>query len=115
MVWSTRLGFKDIYSWKRCLCRFGPFLTISVRNGPSVSFGTNIPWITSVSLEKGKVKNPISVKGLWRTAENQEVHLKYDYFSFKIQIKIKKWTTSLIKVTVLLLGINYELVRKNKK
>ena len=22
---------------------FGPFLTLSIRNGPSVSFGTNVP------------------------------------------------------------------------
>ena len=27
---------------------FGPFLTLSVRNGPTVSFGTNVPWIKSL-------------------------------------------------------------------
>ena len=35
------VGFKDIYSWKRKLCRFGPFPILSARNGPSASFGTN--------------------------------------------------------------------------
>ena len=32
------------------LCRFGHFLTLSVRNGPSVSFGTNFPWTPAVNL-----------------------------------------------------------------
>ena len=36
----TWLGFKDIYTWKKIPFRLGPFLTLSVINGPIVSFGT---------------------------------------------------------------------------
>ena len=34
-----------IYTLEKKLLRFGPFLTLSVRDRPSVSFGTNFPCI----------------------------------------------------------------------
>ena len=34
----------NIYTLEKVNVAFGPFLALSVKNGPSVSVGTNIPW-----------------------------------------------------------------------
>ena len=70
----------------------GPFLTLSVRNGPNVSFGINVPYNTVQTQRPKKRRSPKlktgyrCIKQFWNPGFTNGVRqfCRYQYFSYEI-------------------------------